>query len=190
LADFDFDKAVRWARLGNKTTFQRREAADLPFVALSGPGSPLLLDSTVYIDRLQGRLPQMVKDLLETRLIQHSTVCMQELMYPIGRLDPRDERTAATTEAIGRAVRLMQSHRLVAPDPDMAGRGALMGGVLSRIRNYERGDTLRAVNDCILFLQAAKLGLTLLTRNISDFDYLLQMMPAGRVLFYRRSGEV
>jgi hypothetical protein len=46
------------------------------------------------------------------------------------------------------------------------------------------------VNDGVLFLQAAKLGLTLLTRNISDFDYLLQMMPAGRVLLYRRTNEL
>lgn len=189
MASFDFDKAIRWARLGNRTTLRRRKAADLPFLALPEPGSPLLLDSTVYIDRLQGRLPQTVKDLMDVRLIQHSTICVQELMYPVGRLDPEDKRTAATIEVIGRAVKLMQSHRLVAPDPDIAGRGALMGGILSRIQNYERGEMLRTVNDCIIFLQATKMGLTLLTRNISDFDYLLQMMPAGRVLFYRRTGD-
>jgi hypothetical protein len=34
-------------------------------------------------------------------------------------------------------------------------------------------------------LQAQKLGCTVLTANISDYDYLLQLIPAGRVLFYR-----
>lgn len=37
----------------------------------------------------------------------------------------------------------------------------------------------------MLFLQAQKLDLTVLTRNIADFDCLLQLIPAGRVLFYR-----
>jgi hypothetical protein len=38
----------------------------------------------------------------------------------------------------------------------------------------------------VLFLQAQKLGLTVLTANIGDFDVLLQLVRAGRVLFYRR----
>jgi phage I-like protein len=38
-----------------------------------------------------------------------------------------------------------------------------------------------------LFLQAQKLGFAVLTANIADFDYLLQLIPAGRVLLYRRS---
>lgn len=84
----------------------------------------------------------------------------------------------------------MQPRRLYEPDSEVAGRGALLGGILSRLQNHDKAVRFRSVNDGILFLQAAKLGLTLLTRNISDFDYLLQMMPAGRVLFYRRSGEV
>jgi len=37
-----------------------------------------------------------------------------------------------------------------------------------------------------LFLQAQKLGFTVLTANIVDFDILLQLLPAGRVLLYRR----
>jgi hypothetical protein len=38
----------------------------------------------------------------------------------------------------------------------------------------------------VLFLQAQKLGFTVLTANVSDFDVLLQLLPAGRALFYRR----
>jgi hypothetical protein len=84
---------------------------------------------------------------------------------------------------------MMEPRRLVEPDAEVAGRGALLGGVLSRIQNHDRASKLRSVNDGILFLQTAKLGLTLLTRNVSDFDYLLQMAPTGRVLFYRRTDE-
>ena len=40
----------------------------------------------------------------------------------------------------------------------------------------------------VLFLQALKLGFTLVTRNIAEFDYLLQLRPEGRVLFYEIEG--
>jgi len=36
-----------------------------------------------------------------------------------------------------------------------------------------------------LFLQALKSGFTVLTANVADFDYLLQLMPTGRAIFYR-----
>jgi hypothetical protein len=37
----------------------------------------------------------------------------------------------------------------------------------------------------VLFLQAQRLGLIVLTANVIDYDTLLQLIPAGRVLFYR-----
>lgn len=111
-------------------------------------------------------------------------------MYAAGRLDPNDLRTAAAVKSIGAAIRQIQPRRLYEPDAEVAGRGALLGGKLSRLQNHDRATKFRSVNDGVLFLQAAKLGLTLLTRNISDFDYLLQMMPAGRVLLYRRTNEL
>ena len=36
--------------------------------------------------------------------------------------------------------------------------------------------------------EAQKLGFTVLTANVADFDVLLQLVPAGRALFYRRAG--
>jgi phage I-like protein len=39
----------------------------------------------------------------------------------------------------------------------------------------------------VVFLQAQKLGLTVLTANVGDFDPLLQLVPSGRVLFYRQT---
>jgi hypothetical protein len=42
-----------------------------------------------------------------------------------------------------------------------------------------------ALQDCVLFLQAQKLGLVVLTANVGDYDILLQLIPTGRVLFYR-----
>lgn len=42
-----------------------------------------------------------------------------------------------------------------------------------------------ALNDATLYLHALERGYTVLTRNIQDFDFMNQIMPSGRVLFYR-----
>ena len=82
----------------------------------------------------------------------------------------------------------MRPHRVFAPDPDLLGRAALLSGILCRLQGYDKDARLRALQDCILFLQSSKLGLTLVTGNIKDFDSLLQLIPSGRVLFYRKQG--
>jgi hypothetical protein len=69
----------------------------------------------------------------------------------------------------------------------MLGRAALLSGVLCRLQGYEKDGKLRALHDCVLFLQAQKLGLVALTANVGDFDILLQLLPTGRTLLYRRN---
>lgn len=186
MAAFDFDRVVRWAKLKRPISLSRRDEKDLPFLISAEAGPGLLLDTCVYIDRLQGRLPPVVDELTTIRPANHSAIGIMELMHAVGRLDPADARTPEAITRIGSVVKLMHAHRLFVPDADILGRAATLGGALSRIQAYQKDDRLRAVNDCILFLQAAKHGLTVLSRNVRDFDLLLQLMPAGRVLFYRQ----
>jgi hypothetical protein len=80
----------------------------------------------------------------------------------------------------------MPPHRIFAPDTDVLGRAALLSGILCRLQGYGKDAKLRALQDSVLFLQAQKLGLVVLTANISDYDLLLQLIPAGRMLFYRQ----
>ena len=77
-----------------------------------------------------------------------------------------------------------EEHRIFAPDIEVLGRAALLSGILCRLQGYEK-DRLRALQDCVLFLQAQKLGVVVLTANVGDYDVLLQLIPTGRVLFYR-----
>jgi hypothetical protein len=79
----------------------------------------------------------------------------------------------------------MPPHRIFAPDIEVLGRAALLSGILSRLQGYKKDGKLRALQDCVLFLQAQKLGLIVLTANVGDYDILLQLIPTGRVLFYR-----
>ena len=145
-----------------------------------------MLDTCVYIDQMQGRTPDILERAIEVRQVNHSTIVIQELMHTVGVLDPADARTPAVIAVIRRLIRAMPAHRVFAPEPDILGRAALLSGMLSRLQGYAADAKLRALQDCALFLQAQKLGLTVLTANIGDYDYLLQLIPAGRVLFYRR----
>lgn len=154
--------------------------------AIAEAGQELLLDTCVYIDGLQGRAPKVVADLLDIRHSNHSTVAIQELMHTVGVLDPNHPGTRTAIAQIGVIIDCMPSHRMFAPDPDVAGRAALLSGMLCRLQGYQNDQRLRALQDCVLFLQAQKAGFTVLTANVGDFDYLLQLIPTGRVLFYRR----
>ncbi|MFS8056979.1 DNA-binding protein [Rhizobium sp. BR 317] len=183
---FDVDSALRWARLDPGKTLARRTDEDLPFLSdAAEAGYELLLDTCVYIDGMQGRSPDAVADLLDIRQVNHSTVAIQELMHTVGVLDPGHPGTRGAIGQIKTTIAAMPEHRIFTPDADILGRGAMLSGILCRIQGYHQDARLKALHDCVLFLQAQKLGLTVLTANVRDFDYLLQLMPTSRVLLYR-----
>jgi predicted nucleic acid-binding protein len=187
VASFDFDAAVRWATFDPRRVLARRADAELPFVSAEHiAGQALLLDTCVYIDKLHGRSPGIVESLMATRLVNHSTVAVQELMHAVGALNPDDRRTPAAVAEIRGLIRSMPPYRIFAPDVDILGRAALLAGIVCRLQSYAAGHRLRALHDCALLLHAQKLGFTLLTANVADFDMLLQLLPSVRILFYRR----
>lgn len=183
---FSFKDAERLWRRAPSARLVRRDDDLLPFVGKRvEAGQGLLLDTCVYIDELQAKTPITIADLITVRQVNHSAVAMQELMYAVGALDPADPRSGPVVDKIGRMIEGMPRHRLYTPDTEVLAKAAVYAGMLSRNQNYAKDDRRRALNDCVLFLQAVKLGCTVLTRNIKDFDFLLQMCPSGRVLFYR-----
>ena len=188
MAGFDFDAALRWARFDPGRTLARRRDELLPFAREDRiGGQALLLDTCVYIDQLQGRAPALVDQLIATRQANHSSVAIQELMHIVGVLDPKDRRTSSVVEAIRALILAMPAHRTSAPDTEVLGRAALLSGMVCRFQGYAADRRLRALQDCVLYLQGLKLGFTVLTANVADFDLLLQLVPAGRALFYRKA---
>lgn len=187
MAGFDFDAVRRWARFDRRKPLARPGDDVLPFVDANPTGGQgLLLDTCVYIDQMQDRTPRVLDDLVARRQVNHSTVAIQELMHSVGVLDPSDRRTAAVVAVIRKQIKAMPSHRIFTPDAEVLARAALLSGILCRLQGYGKDGKLRALQDCALFLQAQKLGLVVLTANIGDYDVLLQLLPAGRALFYRR----
>lgn len=134
---------------------------------------------------MQGRAPAILADILAVRVVNHSTVAIQELMHTVGVLDPADARTARAISTIEAAIDAMPPHRIFTPDADLLATAAVYAGMLCRLQGYMKDGRMKALQDCLLFIQAMKLGFSVLTRNAREFDLLLQIRPEGRVLFYR-----
>lgn len=141
--------------------------------------------SCCYIDNLQDRLPGAVDNLLVTRLSNHSGVALSELTHLFGRLNPRDSRTEAVLAKIRAAISLIPPHRLTGPSINVLGEAGILAGLVARLAGIDSGRRQALLNDAVLFLQALEQGQTLLTRSIREFDWFDQLLPIGRVLFYR-----
>ena len=186
---FDLSETLRLLKPQKHAgTLERRLDEDLSWVADEPAiGGPLFLDTSVYLDVLQGRSPVEVDALLRYRLCHHSAVCLSELTHAFGRLDPKHATTKAVLETIAETVDDIPEHRLHAPDTAMWGQAGVLAGLLFRLSNLPKGKghERRFVNDALVFLQARQLGASVLTGNVRDFDFLSQIMPTGRVILYR-----
>lgn len=146
-------------------------------------GRELLLDTSVYIDVLQGRAPVAVDQLLQTRIVNHSTVALAELTHLIGLLDPAHPGTASVLKILGLTIDDIPPHRLTLPSTRAFGEAGMLAGLAARVTGQSNGKAL--LNDATLFLQAAEMGCDLLTGNIRDFDWFDQLLPGTGVVLYR-----
>ncbi len=168
-------------------SLSRRDDANLDFAdaaTLSGP--PLLLDTCVYVDGLEGSLPPQVEALLRTRTLMHLSVVLGELSHNFGRLDPRHRNTRQHLDELARVIEAIPRHRL--EDTISAGvllEAGIVSGLVFRLGGFQPGQEVAALNDATIYLYALEHGYTVLTRNIRDFDFMNQIVPAGRVLFYQ-----
>ncbi|MEX2694954.1 type II toxin-antitoxin system VapC family toxin [Rhizobium mongolense] len=150
-------------------------------------GGPILLDTCVYLDVLQGKSSEAVDRLLTYRLCYHSAVCLSELTHVFGRLDPAHTSTKAVLKAVSETVSDIPSHRLHAPDTATWGSAGILAGLIARLSNVPKnaGHERRFLNDALVLLQAQNLGAAVLTGNIKNFDYLTQIVTSEQVIFYR-----
>ena len=176
-------RRIKPQRRGSPLT--RRADADLPFVTdrTTLAGRELLLDTSVYIDVLQGRTPIAVDGLLQTRIVNHSTVALSELTHLLGALDPAHPRTAGVLKVLGPTIDDIPPHRLTQPSTRASGEAGMLAGLATRLTGQAKSVAL--LNDALLLLHAAETGCALLTGNVRDFDWFDQLLPGTGLLLYR-----
>jgi predicted nucleic acid-binding protein len=79
------------------------------------------------------------------------------------------------------------AHRTIMPDREVWQEAGVLAGLLARLQGCAKGERRKALNDSLIFLSAMKAGCAVLTRNISDFDLLMQLEPRGAAVFYGRT---
>jgi hypothetical protein len=66
------------------------------------------------------------------------------------------------------------------------GSAGILAGLAFRLGGYKTGQERKLLNDALVFLQALEDGQVVLTVNVGDFDILMQLVPEGQVILYRR----
>jgi predicted nucleic acid-binding protein len=166
-------------------TLTYRNRSQLRFLKnLKPPFPKLLLDTTVYIDALQGRLPDDAEVALRTGSLWHSSVTEAELAALAGLLDPTHPETASVIAKVAASIELRPEHRILTPDRDTWREAGILAGILARLQRYGKAEQRKALNDALIFLTATRNGCVVLTRNVTDFDLLMQLDPKGQAVFY------
>jgi predicted nucleic acid-binding protein len=164
-----------------------RDRSALPFLdPLKRSFPKLLLDTTVYIDELQGRFPRHAEVALHTSELWHTTVTEAELAAIAGLLEPRHKDTPQVIEQVALLIEKRPSHRVLNPDEEIWREAGILAGLLARLQHYGKSEQRRVLNDALIFLSAAKYGCVVLTRNVADFDFLMQLAPFGKAVFYEK----
>lgn len=145
----------------------------------------VLFDTTLYIDVLHDKLrPELKREIARVRP-WHSSVVESELVYLCGRLDPAHPGTAEVVRRITGVVDHWPPARVLNPDREIWREAAILSGILARLQHATADDRGRTMNDALIFLSAVKQGCAVLSRNVRDFDLLMQLIPEGKAVFYR-----
>jgi predicted nucleic acid-binding protein len=145
----------------------------------------LLLDTTVYIDGAKrSGLPATIEALLANRIVRHSALCIGELAFGFGRLDPGHRDTERNGAVIADILDQLSQGSIV--DLSAAGwaKTGVLAGSLARIQGFALDRRRELFIDAALFVTAQEHGLTLVSANISDMDLLLQVGGKADVLLY------
>ena len=118
-------------------------------------------------------------------LVFNSSVCVAELAAGVGHADPALPTWRPMREHYKAVIEKMQPSRIITPDSVVWSEAGLIAGVLARIQNYQRQQRLDCLNDALILLSAARVGLSVLTENRKDFDLIQQLVPAVRFIHYQ-----
>jgi hypothetical protein len=101
-------------------TLAYRARAELPFDAGAvGGGTPVMLDTTVYLDALKPPgLPTAIATLVARNVVLHCSIACAELAVSVGHLDPSHAQTARHPAPLIDILSRMAPPRIMAPDAD------------------------------------------------------------------------
>ena len=181
--------------------FPRRHDSALPFDPAALPADlPLMLDTTVYVHRLQNKIPPPIHALVEARSVLHCAVAVAEIAISAGIMDPTHATTARFRTPLLGLLHGISALDMRAPGPAAWAEAGMLAGMLARTQfglarprntlssgaaEQQRESRRRLLNDALIFLCAGEHGAVLVSGNVADIDVLLRFRPDIPVLLYR-----
>jgi predicted nucleic acid-binding protein len=145
---------------------------------------PVLLDTCVYLDGGKGKLPPGAQRVVAGSLLFHCSVCIAEMTYTFGRLDPAHADTPATLDFMSEALSRVRIYRTMAPNRDAYVEAGIITGTLARTQSLGTPERRKLMHDVLVFLTARQIGYPVLTANTNDFNLIQQLAPDGKVIYY------
>lgn len=181
--------------------FSRRNDSALPFDPAALPADlPLMLDATVYVHRLQNKIPPSIHALVEARPVLHCAVAIAEIAISVGIMDPTHATTPRHRTPLLDLLHGISVLDMRAPGPAAWAEAGMLAGILARTQfglarprtalasgeaEQQRENRRRLLNDALIFLCAGEQGAVLVSGNVADMDVLLRFRPDIQVLLYR-----
>jgi hypothetical protein len=181
--------------------FPRRHDSALPFDPMALPADmPLMLDTTVYVHRLQNKIPAQIHALIKARPVVHCAVAIAEIAISAGIMDPTHPTTPRYRTPLLDLLHGIGALDMRAPSPAAWAEAGMLAGILARTQfglaqprtsqssnqvEQQRESRRRLLNDALIFLCASEQGAVLVSGNVADMDILLRFRPDIQVLMYR-----
>jgi predicted nucleic acid-binding protein len=152
---------------------------------IAGTGrARLLLDTNVYIYAAGGKLSADAQSVLEQCISFHSSVCIAELTTGVANANPAHARWVAKRDHYFELIRTIPEHRLLIPDHEIWAEAGLIAGTLSRVQGFQPHRRKECLNDALIYLSAAKAGISVLTANRDEFDIIQQLAGRGNFVHF------
>ena len=184
-----FERSIRRAK--KSTTLSRRRDSELTFFGdKPEKDQTIMLDTCVFIDQIQGKLPTKIGTRIAKTSVYYSSLVLSELSVPFGSLDPSHSETYENLKQIKNLILSIPEHRIFTPTTKTMMHGAVLAGSISRILCYTKKKNRKEQHqnwliDAMIASHAIEKQLLLITRNIIDFDRLSQLDNKLKVAFYR-----
>lgn len=161
-----------------------RPESELVSAAAAVGTKQVLIDTTVYIHEVAGRLPHDAEALLDAALRFHSSLAVAEIVSGLSNLHPNSANFERAWAYYQRLFSSIPRNRLLAPDLEILAQAGVISGILARTQNYGRSQLKDLFNDAAIYLTAARLGISLLTANRDDHDLIQQVAGHGAFIYY------
>jgi predicted nucleic acid-binding protein len=183
---FDLETPLRRVKPSKRREpLRRRDGVHfVPDDVVPADVGPVLLDTCVYLDGGKNKLSPGAQRVVAGSLLFHCSVCIGEMAYAFGRLDPAHPDTPAALDFMSETLSRVRIYRTVAPNRDAYVEAGIITGTLVRTQNLGAPERRKLMHDVLIFLTARQIGYPVLTANAKDFDLIQQLAPDGKVIYY------